>query len=234
MRKICHSFCPFSSGKIFLFCMENLSCRLSSFLRCSPCSTIPLFTCFSVLYRILLLFGRSGDGVVVWVLSCCAERFSCGVLFWNTSFFIPNEFLFDYIRNVIANRMILCAGCEQDWCCSEMWTGAYLWDECGQEYGRECVQSFLLKWSWTGDMVERKCGDYYSSFGFHLLRAFFLMFFMEFGINPSYVFRCFLRDDSEWNSRRGSVCCTVLSELCGQTDVVKWGERTERCCYTVF
>ena len=35
------------------------------------------------------------------------------------------------------------------------------------------------------------CGAYYSSFGFHLLRAFFLMFFMEFGINPSYVFRCF-------------------------------------------
>ena len=65
------------------------------------------------------------------------------------------------------------------------------------------------------------CGAYYSSFGFHLLRAFFLMFFMEFGINPSYVFRCFLRDDSEWNSRRGSVCCAVLSELCGQADIVK-------------
>ena len=71
-------------------------------------------------------------------------------------------------------------------------------------------------------MVERECGAYYSSFGFHLLRAFFLMFFMEFGINPSYVFRCFLRDDSEWDSRRGSVCCTVLSELCGQADIVKW------------
>ena len=41
------------------------------------------------------------------------------------------------------------------------------------------------------------------------------------GINPSYVFRCFLRYDSEWNSRRGSVCCAVLSELCGQTDIVK-------------
>ena len=77
------------------------------------------------------------------------------------------------------------------------------WNECEREYGRE------------------GCGAYYSSFGFHLLRAFFLMFFMEFGINPSYVFRCFLRDDSEWNSRRGSVCCTVLSELCGQTDIVR-------------
>ena len=30
----------------------------------------------------------------------------------------------------------------------------------------------------------------------------------------------FLRDDSEWDSRRGSVCCTVLSELCEQTDIV--------------
>ena len=47
------------------------------------------------------------------------------------------------------------------------------------------------------------------------------MFFMEFGINPSYAFRCFLRDDSEWDSRRGSVCCEALSELCGQVDIVK-------------
>ena len=130
MRKICHSFCPFSSGKIFLFLYGKSSANSLLFFRYfPPCSTIPLFTCFSVLYRILLLFGRSGDGVVVWVLSCCTERFNCGVLFWNTSFLIPNEFLFDYIRNVFVNRMISCAGCGQDWCCSELWTGAYSWVE---------------------------------------------------------------------------------------------------------
>lgn len=49
----------------------------------------------------------------------------------------------------------------------------------------------------NGRYGREECGAYYSSFGFHLLRVFFLMFFMEFGINSSEVFRCFLRDDSE-------------------------------------
>ena len=104
----------FLSGKSFFFVWKIFRADSALFFVFLPCSTIPLFTCFSVLYRILLLFGRSGDGVVVWVLSCCAERFNCGVLFWKTSFLIPNEFLFDYIRNVIVNRMISCAGCERD------------------------------------------------------------------------------------------------------------------------
>ena len=86
---------------------------------------------------------------------------------------------------------------------------------------RNCGRELIRELSVNGRYCREECGAYYSSFGFHLLRAFFLMFFMEFGINPSYVFRCFLRDDSEWDSRRGSVCCAALSELCGHTDIVK-------------
>ena len=87
MRKICHSFCQISIGKIFLFLYGKSFANSLLFFRYFP----PLFYrsavhILSVLYRILLLFGRSGDGVVVWVLSCCAERFHCGVLFWKTSF----------------------------------------------------------------------------------------------------------------------------------------------------
>ena len=77
-----------------------------------------------------------------------------------------------------------------------------------------------------GMSVNRRCGregmrNFLFFFRISFVASFFLMLFMEFGINPSYVFRCFLRDDPEWDSRRGSVCCAVLSELCGQTDIVK-------------
>ena len=116
LSKICHSFCQISIRKIFLFCMENLSCRLSSFLRYSPLFYHSAVHILSVLYRNLLLFGRSGDGVVVWVLSCCAERFNYGVLLWNTSFLIPNGFLFVVFRNVIVNGSLFVR---------RVWTGVW-------------------------------------------------------------------------------------------------------------
>ena len=58
--------------------------------------------------------------------------------------------------------------------------------------GEKESAEFSFGMSVNGRYGRGECGTYYSSFGFHLLRDFFLMFFMEFGINPSYVFRCFL------------------------------------------
>ena len=113
LRKICHSFCPFSSGKIFLFCMENLSCRPSSFLRCSP-----------LFYRpdVHILFCSVQKSFVVrkkWWRSCCLSiKLLCGKIPLRSvilKYFIP------YPERFLVWLYSKCH-CEQNYIVCRLWT----------------------------------------------------------------------------------------------------------------
>ena len=112
-----------------------------------------------------------------------------------------------------------------------MWTGAYLWDECGQEYGRECVQLTF------GTSVNER----YGREGMWSLLFFFLISFVaSFLLDVLYG----VRNKSElcvqvfferwfWMEFSQRECVLRFCRNCVDRQI-SWGERTERCCYTDF